>query len=176
TATAGAFTDSFSQWAVHAYRFSYSGTNPVITSQPQSSTNVIGTTANLMVGAMSPTPLTFQWRRNGANLSDGGNISGASSSKLTIANLTNTDAASYDVRIVGSLAITSAPAILTVVTATPPVIVSQPKSRIDYLGTPVTFSVIATSSYPMSFRWRRNGTNLFDGPTVTGSFSSNLTI
>jgi hypothetical protein len=176
TATAGAFTDSFSQWAVHAYRFSYSGTNPVITSQPQSSTNVIGTTATLRVGAMSPTPLAFQWRRNGSNLSDGGNISGATSSKLAIANLTNSDAASYDVRIVGSLAITSAPAILTVVTASPPMIVSQPKSRIDYLATPVTFSLSATSSYPMSFQWRRNGTNLYDGPTVTGSFSSNLTI
>ena len=176
TATAGAFTDSFSQWAVHAYRFNYSGTNPVITSQPQSSTNVIGTTATLLVGAMSPTPLTFQWRRNGTNLSDGGNISGATSSRLAIASLTNGDAASYDVRIVGSLAITSAPAVLTVITANPPAIVSQPKSRIDYLGTPVTFSVSATSSYPTTFQWRRNGTNLFDGPTVTGSFSSNLTI
>jgi hypothetical protein len=175
-ASAGAFTDSFSQWGVHAYRFSYPGTNPVITSQPQSSTNVIGTTANLIAGAMSPTPLTFQWRRNGANLSDGGNISGATSSKLAIANLTTIDATSYDVRIVGSIAITSAPAILTVVTANPPVIVSQPRNRADYLGTPVTFSVIATSSYPMSFQWRKNGTNLFDGATVTGSFSSNLAI
>ena len=176
TATSGVFTDSFSQWAVHAYRFSYPGTNPVITSQPQSSTNVIGTTASLIVGAVSPTPLTFQWRRNSANLSDGGNISGATSSKLTIANLTNTDAASYDVRIVGSITITSAPAILTVLTASPPVIVSQPNSRIDYLGTPVTFSVSATSSYPTALQWRHNGTNLTDGGTVTGAFSSNLTI
>ena len=176
TATSGAFTDSFFQWAVHAYRFSYPGTNPVITSQPQSSTNVIGTTANLIVGAMSPTPLTFQWRRNGANLSNGGNISGATSSMLTIANLTNTDAASYDVRIVGSITITSAPAILTVVTAAPPVIVSQPNSRIDYLSTPVTFSVSATSAYPMAFQWRHNGTNLTDFGTVSGAFSSNLTI
>ncbi|PWU10210.1 MAG: hypothetical protein C5B50_25915 [Verrucomicrobia bacterium] len=176
TATAGAFTDSFSQWAVHAYRFNYSGTNPVITSQPQSSTNVIGTTASLFVGAMSPTPMTFQWRRNGANLSDGGNISGASSSKLSIANLMNSDAATYDVRIVGSITLTSAPAILTVVTAAPPVIVSQPNSRIDYLGTLVTFNVTATSSYPMTFQWRRNGTNLFDGGTIAGGVSSNLTI
>ncbi|HSU56461.1 MAG TPA: immunoglobulin domain-containing protein, partial [Candidatus Dormibacteraeota bacterium] len=103
-------------------------------------------------------------------------VSGAGSSKLTIANLTNTDGASYDVRIVGSLTITSAPAILTVVTATPPVIVGQPSSRIDYLGTPVTFSVSATNAYPMTFQWRRNGTNLLDGPRVGGVFSSNLTI
>jgi hypothetical protein len=176
TATGGAFTDSFSQWDVHAYCFSYRGTNPVITSQPQSSTNVIGTTASLFVGAMSPTALTFQWRRNGTNLSDGGNISGTASQKLTLSNLTNLDAATYDVRIVGSITVTSAPAVLTVVTASPPAIVSQPKSRTDYLGTPVTFSVSATSSYPMGFQWRHAGTNLWDTGTVSGALGSNLTI
>ncbi|HVV01241.1 MAG TPA: immunoglobulin domain-containing protein, partial [Verrucomicrobiae bacterium] len=164
------------QWDARAYRFSYRGANPIITSQPQSVTNLVGTAATFTVGAMSPTPLVYQWRRNGIDLSDGGNISGAASSKLTLAGVTNTDAAVYDVRITGSLAITSAPAMLTVVTSTPPVILSQPKARADYLGTPVSFSVAATSGYPMTFQWRRDGVNLSDDARISGSATSNLII
>jgi hypothetical protein len=176
TAVGGAFTDSFAQWDVHAYRFSYTGTNPVITSQPQGSTNVVGTTVVFNIGAMSPTAISYQWRRNGTNISDGGKISGATTAKLTLTSVSNLDATIYDVVVNSSITLTSAPALLTVVTATPPVIISQPKGRVDYLGTPATFSVAASSPYPISYQWRRNGTNLTDGDIVSGAFSSNLII
>jgi hypothetical protein len=176
TASGGAFTDSFAQWDVHVYRFNYRGTTPVINSQPQNTTNILGTTATFSVSAMSPIPLTYHWRRNGTNLLDGGRVAGTTTSKLMLSSVTNADVTSYDVVITGSTTITSTPAVLTVITAAPPVITSQPKSRSDYLGSPVTFSVSATSAYPMSYQWQRNGTNLVDAGSLSGSLTINLAI
>ena len=44
-------------------------TPPLILSQPQSQTNLLGTTANFSVAATACTPLTFQWYSNNAALS-----------------------------------------------------------------------------------------------------------
>ena len=42
----------------------------------------------------------------------------------------------------------------------PPVITAQPISRVVSNGLNVTFTVAATGTAPLSYRWRRNGTNL----------------
>jgi hypothetical protein len=97
---------------------------PVIPSQPQSLALFEGRTATFSITASGDTPLSYTWRKNGTNLANGGNITGANTPTLTVSNTTITnDAANYDIvvgNIVGS--ITSSVATLTLVAsnATPP--------------------------------------------------------
>ncbi len=86
---------------------------PVITTQPQSLTNNAGATAFFTVSATGKN-LAYQWFKTSA-LTNGGTISGATSSALTIANATVTNGGSYTVQITNALgAVTSVVATLTV--------------------------------------------------------------
>src|SRR5439155_22838964 len=87
----------------------------VITADPQSSTNNAGDTVSFTVSATGPS-LSYQWRKNGSNLTDGGNVSGASSSALTLSNVGVTDASNYNVVVSNpGGSVTSAVASLTVI-------------------------------------------------------------
>ena len=89
---------------------------PVITSSPASATNVFGGSQAFTVVAVGG-GLTYQWRANGVNLVNGGNISGATSNTLVINPVAADSAASYDCVVSGtcSPAATSTPAaVLTV--------------------------------------------------------------
>ena len=90
---------------------------PVIAVQPASRANVVGSTAAFTVAADGAPPLAYQWRKNGRNLANGGNVSGATASSLTLSSVSLADAASYDVIVTGSGSVTSAPpATLSVIT------------------------------------------------------------
>ena len=87
---------------------------PQIVSPPLSRTNLVGTTATFTVSATGGY-LAYQWLKDGALLSDGGNLSGANATTLVLTNVSFADAGSYSVivtNIAGS--ITSAPVTLTV--------------------------------------------------------------
>ena len=89
----------------------------VITQQPVSHTNYTGATAHFNVQATG-TSVSYQWKKGSTPLSDGGNISGAHTEILAIANLSSADAGSYS--CVVSNAIGSVPsdsAALTVIAA-----------------------------------------------------------
>src|SRR5207237_1891635 len=82
---------------------------PGVTAQPQSQTNVQGTTAALLAGISGTAPLSYQWQFNGLPLA------GASSTNLSIGNVQPTNAGNYSLvatNLAGS--ITSAVAVLTV--------------------------------------------------------------
>jgi Immunoglobulin domain len=84
---------------------------------------------------------------------------------LTLTNVAQSDAASYTVIVTNSAgSLTSWPAILTVLV--PPAITAQPQSRTNYFGTTATFSVSATGTEPLSYQWRKRGTNLGDRTDV----------
>ena len=68
---------------------------PAITVQPQSQTNYAGATVTFLVSATSLSPLSYQWQKNGTNLVNGGNISGATINTLTITGILDSDAAIY---------------------------------------------------------------------------------
>ena len=59
---------------------------------PASQTNLWGSTANLTVPTSGSVSLTYQWKRAGTNLSNGGIVSGATSSTLTLTGVTRADA------------------------------------------------------------------------------------
>ncbi len=74
-----------------------------------------GANATFRAVAAGVTPMVFQWQKNGANLADGGNVSGANTASLSIRNVSTSDAGAYSVVVSNAIgAITSAPAALTV--------------------------------------------------------------
>jgi hypothetical protein len=92
---------------------------PQITAQPAPATNIIyaGRTARMSVSVVGSSPLSYQWRANGVPLSNGGNISGATSANLVVSNATAANIALYDVVITNTVgAVTSTTVSLGVVT------------------------------------------------------------
>ena len=84
-------------------------TRPVISMQPQNATVVQGMSATFTVGAEGDAPLTYQWQKNGIN------ISGATNFYYTILGATTNDAGNYSVAVSNSLGgATSAGATVTV--------------------------------------------------------------
>lgn len=104
-----------SSWFVEAY-----GGTPILTVQPSSCTNCVGTTAAFRVGVEGSSPLSFQWLKNGTALADDGRIGGTTTTELRIAGVVVGDAGSYSVLVSNIFgAVTSAPATLTVIEAPP---------------------------------------------------------
>jgi alpha-tubulin suppressor-like RCC1 family protein len=148
---------------------------PVITLQPASCTNIVGTTATFTVAATGMAPLSYQWKKDDSDLADSGNVSGATTATLTLTDVQDTDAAAYTVvitNIPGS--VTSAPAMLALVH--PPTITLQPASRTNTVGTTATFTVIATGTPPLSYQWLKNGIDMNDGGNVSGATGDTLTL
>ena len=92
TGSGGADPGFRQDWATVKYV-----TPAVITRPPVSQTNAVGTTASFAVEAAGNVPLRYQWRRQGTNLLDGGNLSGVTTTNLLIANVQLADAAGYSV-------------------------------------------------------------------------------
>ncbi len=176
TTSNNALSDSFAQWDVHIYRFDYPGGSPSFTYLPASVTNLPTTTATFVTGAIAPDPISWQWRKNGTNLVDGGNISGALTPKLTVSNLTGSDIGSYDIiaTSAGGSITSSPPAFLQVVTNLPPTITSQPHSQTNLAGTTAGFSVSVSGTPPFSYQWRKNGVILTDTNNVSGTGTGTL--
>jgi uncharacterized repeat protein (TIGR03803 family) len=83
---------------------------PNITSQPQSLTNGLGTSAAFAVTATGDVPLAYQWRKNGVA------INGATTPSYTISSVIAADSGSYDVVVTNlDASATSQVATLTIV-------------------------------------------------------------
>jgi len=87
---------------------------PEILDQPSDRTNEIGTLASFAVSAIGSKPLGYQWLKNGAPIVDGGNISGATTSTLSLANVQPNYAGEFSVIVSNSAgSVTSSPALLS---------------------------------------------------------------
>ncbi len=148
---------------------------PTITTQPQNSTNNAGTTANFSVTATGTAPLSYQWKKNGSALSNGGNIAGATSSALTLTSVTSNDGADYSVTVTNSAGITNSSAATLVVNSVPS-ITSNPTSQTNNAGSNAVFTVTASGSLPLSYQWKKTGTNLVNGGNISGATTASLTI
>jgi hypothetical protein len=144
----------------------------VITNQPDSLAMNAGQTAVFSIGAGGSSPFTYQWYFNGSSLGSG---SGAQTATLTVGSLVTGDAGNYWVAVSGpGGSVTSQVATLTVYV--PPSISTQPANKSVVLGQTVAFSVTASGSPAPSYQWNVNGTNLIDGPNISGSTSNILTL
>ena len=159
---------------------------PIITSPPDSITNVLGDQFEFIVSADDPdyanglglgSGYGYQWRKNGVNIP---NPDGDGFGDFVKSVSTNTDAGTYSCRISNYLgqAVTSAPAILTL--WYPPVITNQPKAKVVGAGSNVTFTVQVNKSLTptnFTYQWQQDGFDMFDdGVHVSGSTTATLTL
>ncbi len=141
---------------------------PVIYAQPASRTNNGGSTASFNGNATGTSPLSYRWLKDGTNLANGGNVSGASVASLTLGNVLGGDAGLYSVvitNVAGS--VTSAVATLTVIE---PVIILQPTNQIGNAGDNLTLAVVVAGTPPLNYQWRK------DGLPRAGATQSSLTL
>ncbi len=129
-------------------------TPPAVTAQPVNQTVAVGQTATFSVTATGTAPLSYQWRKNSAN------ISGATASAYTTPAAASTDNGAQFSVVISNAAgsVTSNAATLTV--NVPPSITTQPSSVTITAGQTATFSVTATGTAPLTYQWKKNGTSI----------------
>ena len=113
--------------------------------------------ATFTVGATGTPPLTYQWRRDGVN------ITGATSTTYSLASTAVADSgAQFDVVVSNpGGSVTSTAATLTVLSIpVAPTVTAHPEDVAVTAPAPATFSVTATGNAPLSYQWRRNGVDI----------------
>ena len=103
---------------------------------------------------MGTAPLSYQWRKNGAN------IPRATSASYTTPAARAGDNGSLFSVVVSNIggSVTSNSATLTV--RTPPTITTQPADTTVRAGQRARFSVAATGTPPLLYQWTKNGLNI----------------
>ena len=130
--------------------------------QPQSQTIDAGATTTFRCETILQ-PLGFQWQKNSTNLANGGNISGATNSTLTITSVSDSDAASYSVNVTSAGgSVSSSNATLTVNDSL--FIAKQPLSQIVGAGSTVAFTATVYGATPFVIQWSFNRTPI--GPPI----------
>ncbi len=126
-------------------------------------TIVQGESVTLTVSAAGAPTLSYQWKKDGAN------IAGAASSSYTINPANVSDTGSYTVEVSNTYGtVTSEPTVLTVTQA--PMITYQPINLTTIVGNEITFHVSALGTGPLTYQWKKNGTD------ISGATSADYTI
>jgi hypothetical protein len=136
---------------------------PYIYTQPVSQSVFLGSNVTFLVLASGGNPLTYQWRKAGAN------ISGATNTSHNIASAAVADAGNYDVVVVNPYgSVTSSVATLTV--NTPVTFTLHPASQVVSLHGAVAFDSSAQSIPAATYQWQ------FNGEYIPGANGSSLVI
>jgi len=127
---------------------------PTIVTPPADQTVTVGQMATFSVTASGTAPLSYQWQKDGVD------ISGATSPSYTTPATTAQDnGAQFRVVVSNSVdTATSNVAMLTV--NAPPSITSQPASQTVTVGQMAKFSVTASGTATLSYQWQKNGADI----------------
>ncbi|OAM87166.1 hypothetical protein AW736_24995, partial [Termitidicoccus mucosus] len=142
---------------------------PRILAQPQSQSAAPGATITLAAGAFGLPDGTWQWYKGATPVADGGNISGATTATLTLANAQPGDSGDYHAVVTNSLgSAASATAAVTIsATLTAPAITTQPSSQTVDAGDPVTFTVAASGDPAPSYQWYKDAAPVVSATNAT---------
>ncbi len=133
---------------------------PTFSSQPYNTSVVEGNSLWLSGYASGTGTVTYQWYK------DSQVLTGATATFLSISSVTSADAGVYQLTASNAGGTTwSQAAMVTVTTATPPVIVTQPQSQDLYLGQNISLGVYATSNGQITYQWYKNGTPIANSNT-----------
>jgi len=143
---------------------------PNITTEPADQITCIGSSISFSVAATG-TGLNYQWRKGTVALTNGRNISGATSATLTIFPAKTSDAAvDYNVLISGICSYNEISNMVSLVVNAAPTI-----STSACVGGSVSFSASALGS-ELTYQWRKGEVVLNDEGNISGSNSPTLTI
>ena len=142
---------------------------PVILTQPTDQAALAGGTATFSVEGESVAGTQYQWQLNGVNLT------GETNATLTLTNTQEANNGNYQVIISADTgSITSSVATFALVVAPNIVSTTSPAPGLNWINYAATISVAAadadTSTYPLSYQWQLNGTN------IAGATNSSYTI
>ncbi len=126
---------------------------PTITSHPQSANVCAGTPVTLSVSATGSGPLTYRWRRNGAD------VPNSNTPTLALGPVTPAQAGEYDCVVSNGCGATTSNA-ATVTVRTPPTVTTHPQARTLCPGATLELSVVAEGTAPLGYQWRRDGVPL----------------
>jgi uncharacterized repeat protein (TIGR03803 family) len=159
----------------------YSGSNPgygaifqinidcplQFTRQPASQSVFVGADAILSAAVSGSAPLYYQWRGNGTNLTDGGNIYGSANRTLTFSNVIPGNAGTYSLIVSNTQGFVVSSNATLAVTSSAPIIVLQPANQTSLPDGIVEFAVQALGNVPMSYQWWFNSTNMTGATNAT---------
>jgi RHS repeat-associated protein len=142
---------------------------PVFTLQPATQTVCSNSAVVFQAVAAGPS-MTYQWRTNGVNLANGSNITGCTTSNLTINSFSAANLASYSVVATRAGYATTS----TVATASFYSPSTGPTNVMACIGTSATFAATPSGPGPFHYEWSKVGGAL--GTNVFGTNTATLTI
>lgn len=142
-------------------------TAPFFTYEPVNVTAYSGKTVSLGSGVGGSPPFTYQWRKNGTDLT------GVTNHWLSLETATTNDIGAYSVVVSNSQGhVISSNALVTILPPVAPFFTYQPTSVTAYSGGSVYLWVGVDGSPPFVYQWRKNGTDL-PGATASASLTLN---
>ena len=137
-----------------------------ISSQPTAAAACLGGSQNFTVSATGTGTLTYQWKKNGSNVTANAT---ATTATLTLSGIAAGDAADYTVDVTGTCgSVLSSSAALTINSAT--AISAQPSAVTQCAGTTANFSVTGSGQGTLTYQWRK------DGSALNGETNSTLAV
>src|SRR5207249_3376863 len=143
---------------------------PTITTPPANQTVAAGQTATFTVVVGGTAPLSYQWQKNGAN------ITGATSASYTTpSTTTGGSGAPMPVGLtITAGRVTGAAATLTESgAAVAPTITTPPANQTVTAGQTATFTVVAGGTAPLSYQWQKSGVNI--AGATSASYTTQVT-
>ena len=139
-------------------------TPAAIAVQPTSQSVAVGQSVTFIVTATGTAPLSYQWRKNGTNIS-----TATTSSYTTPAVTADDDGAKFDVVVSNSMgsAISTAATLNVSATTAKPAITKHPSNQAVSAGQTATFTVEATGTPTPTYQWRRNSTSISGATSAT---------
>ena len=190
TNPAGSVTSSSANLTVNAAPVA--GTKPALTTQPVSKSVATGASHTFSATASGTAPLTYAWYKEGRLVASGSNAdlvfaavapSDGGTYRLVVSNsagsavsesatLTVTAASGSGSGSSGSGGGGSSPGSGSSPAATAPAITTQPAATTASSATKVTFSVVATGTAPLRYRWYKDGREIERAESATYELSS----
>lgn len=127
---------------------------PGIIGEPDDQFACVGDTVYFWVYPSGGSTPSYQWRHNGYDLA------GQTRDRLTLSNVSLGDLGSYSVLLSNRVGIATSRSARLLVNPAQPAIYVQPRSALVDEGNALALSVFGFGCAPLSYQWRRHGTNL----------------